>query len=920
MELSESFGLFGTSTLGDADSKYDRYLPRLYRDGSIAFADFDGSRIESVRVREVAQWVSTFEDNDDFTHAVMSTGKRNLRTIGTRSTMYVTDARVAFAQDKVKTPDERVVGHIRYPWIDAIVWRPRLGRFKRPMLQIWMHEDFPVKHLGSWHHYIELEFDDTVDPTVIALDLAHRVSAHNLAHGAPAWIHDRLREQSQITHLPEPDDTGEGLWECPASVACPHGAAYIGDASSPAEWIGRGGQAPEAEPVADSDEPEQRTPSLTILKRMLARGKSIARERGHTVMGTDDLLLALLIDSETSVGQLMERHGADYDSVKRQLDASRPRYERRRPYQLRRTERIRVGKRKLGFTQAIGLITIMRDISRREDAEDHAGALECGQQLVALAERADISTLRAFALVQVGGSYFTLGRLNEAHNAFAAAAGLRSAPTVTWSAFSPKLDPIEVVDAALYGLWQVADKEDNTDESAEIGALEHLREFRSRYGSDETMAWTAAQLARAHGRSDDFAAAARWGEIAGEEYERADNAAGVANAAGIVAQSCNRLGEPARALRSSEDAINGAVLAGDTELEAFARFERARANSVLGNTAAAWEELRTLLPDASQRIPSTARAIVIEMAEIDTVAAAADAIVLADTDVVFYGPRSAEITLAAARSVLTDDVAAARGLLLHSVRFAAGVLANPETVKENVDRAFATLGDALTATDDMQFTQQAVQLLVGPLRLLDPRRLCRDKCLEFLKTLDGKDRFDMLAALAAPIVSRLAETVASEPDPTSRDIVALVRRQWELSRGLKFSGQPEAALDVQEDLIGWMRKVAAVSSTERSRLGYYLATYGVDLMEAKRYPDAHDKQTEAIELLRSGMSDGDDCGDVLVLTMRLHAQLAELNGDRAERRSRLQEALSVLDNAAPADWVDKARAEIQTILTGADHM
>lgn len=919
MKLSESFGLFGTSTLGDADSKYDRYLPRLYRDGSIAFADFDGTRIESVRVREIAQWVSTFEDNDDLTYAVMSTGKRDLRTIGARSTMYVTDARVAFAQDKVKTPDERVVGHIRYPWIDAIVWRPQLGRFKRPMLQIWMHEDFPVKHLGSWHHYIELEFDDTVDPVAIALDLARRVSAHNLAHGAPAWIHDRLREQSQITHLPELDDTGEGLWQCPASVACPHGAAYVGDSPSPAEWIGRGGQAPEAEPVADSDEPEQHAPSLTILKRILARGKSIARERGHTVMGTDDLLLALLIDSETSVGQLMERHGADYDSVKRQLDASLPRYERRRPYQPRRTERIRVGKRKVGFTEAIGLITTMRDISRREDAEDHAGALECGQQLVALAKRSGISTLQAFARVQVGGSYLMLGRLNEAHNAFAAAAALRSAQTVTWSAFAPKLDPIEVVDDALYGLWQVADERDNTDKSAEIGALEDLREFRSRYGSDETTAWTAAQLARIHGRNGDFAAAARWGEIAGEEYGRAGNTAGAANAARILAQSCNKLGEPARALPAAVDAIKGAVLAGDKELEASARFERARANKALGNTAAAWDEFRALLPDATRRSPSTARAIIIQMAEIDAVAAAADAIALADTDLVFYGPRSAEITLAAARSVLADDVDAARRLLMHSVRFAAGVLTNPDAVKANVDRAFATLGDALTATDDTQFTQQAVQLLVGPLRLLDPGRLCRDKCLEFLKTLDGEDRFDMLAALAAPIVDRLAETVASEPDPTSRDMVALVRRQWELSRGLKLSGQQEAALDVQEDLIGWMRKVAAVSSTERSRLGYYLATYGVDLMETKRYPDAHDKQTEAIELLRSGMSDGDDCGDVLVLTMRLHAQLADLNGDRAEHRSRLQEALTVLDSAAAADWVDKARAEIQAILTGPDN-
>ncbi|MCT7658032.1 hypothetical protein [Mycobacterium deserti] len=100
--------------------------------------------------------MSTLEDNDDLAHAVLSSGKRNLRTIGAKSTMYVTDARVAFVQDKVTSANERVVGHIRYPWVDAIIWRPRQGRFKLPKLQIWMHEDFPVKHLGSWDHYIDL--------------------------------------------------------------------------------------------------------------------------------------------------------------------------------------------------------------------------------------------------------------------------------------------------------------------------------------------------------------------------------------------------------------------------------------------------------------------------------------------------------------------------------------------------------------------------------------------------------------------------------------------------------------------------------------------------------------------------------------------------------------------------------------------
>ncbi|WP_016696317.1 Clp protease N-terminal domain-containing protein [Rhodococcus rhodochrous] len=918
MKLSESFGLFGTSIIGEADSKYDRYLPQLHRDGSIAFTEaFDGSRITSMRARRATQWVTTLEDNDDLTYALESAGKRELRTVGSRSTMYVTDARVIFVQDKMKSRHERIVGHIRYPWIDAIVWRPRLGRFKRPTLEIWMHEDFPVKYLGSWHHYVEVELDGTVDPAVIALDLAHRVSAHNLAHGAPAWIHDRLREQSQASQLPALDDTGEGLWECPASVACPHGASYIGDSHPPAEWIGRGKKAPEAAPAASSGEQEHLARSLTILKRMLARGKSIARERGRNVMETDDLLLALLIDSETPVGQLMERHGADYDSVKRQLDIGLPWHERR-PDQRRQPERIRLGKRRLRFAVALGLLNTMREINRREDLDDHVGALQCGQQLVLLAERSGVSTVRAFAQVQIGGSHIMLDELTAAHNAFTAAAALRHAPVVTWSAFSSELDPIEVVDNALYGLWQVAEKREGTDNTAEIDALEHLREFRLRYGSDESTAWTADQLARIHGRNDDFAAAAQWGGVAVEEYGRAGNTADAAYAATIVADSHNRLGEPARALPAAVDAIKGAVLAGDNELEVLARFERIKANKALGNITAAWDELRMLLPDARQRNPSMARAIVIQMAEIDPVTAAADAITLADTDIVYYGPRSAEITLAAAQSVLDVNADTTHQFLMHSVRIASAVLTNPDTVTENVDRAFTTLSGALTTTEDTQFTEQAVQLLVGPLRLLDPMRLYREECLNFLKTLKTARRFDTLAALATPIVDRLAETLLSEPEPSSGDMVALVCRQWELSRGLKHSGELEAALDVQEDLIRWMQKVAAISSTEWARLGYHLANYGADLMVAERYSDAHDKQTEAIQLLRSRLSEGDHYRNLLVRTMRVHAQLADRNGDRAVQRSRLQEALTVLDDAAGADWVDRARTEIQDLLASTD--
>ncbi|MFF0492534.1 Clp protease N-terminal domain-containing protein [Nocardia sp. NPDC004068] len=867
-----------------------------------------------MQVREIAQRVSTLEDNDDLTYAVLSAGRRDLHMIAAKSTMYVTDARIAFVQNKVKNPNERVVGHIRYPWVDAIVWRPRLGRFKPPMLEVWMHENFPVKHLGSWHHYVELEFDDSVDTAAIALDLARRVAAHNLAYGAPARIHDRLREQSEITRLPQLDDTGMGLWECPASVPCTRGAEYIGDSPPATEWICRGGPALDAEPVA---EPAQRAPSTIILKRMLARGNSIARERGHDQVGVDDLLLALLIDDDTPVGRLMERHGADYDSVKRQLEVNRPWSAPRAaaPGGARR-DRIRVGKRKLPFTIALELVRTMRDIGRKEALGDHEGALGLGQRLITSAERSGISTLRAFAHVQVADSCSALGRFDEAHRAFAAAARLRSAPALTVGPFVPEIDPIEVVDEALYGLWEVADKRNDEDKTAEIAALEALREFRIEYGSDETAAWTAAQLARTHGRGADHAGAARWGEIAREEYLRAGNIEDAADAAEIVAKAHNESGESEHALRAAEQAIEGAVLSNNKRLEVFARFERARANTALRNITAARDEFLALLPEQCRQNPSMARAMVIQLAEIDVLAAADYAIQLAEVDVAFHGPRSAEITLAAARSLDAEHVDQARRLLIHSVRFVAGVLTHPSTVETNVDRGFTTLAAALTGSDDPQFRRCAVQILVDPLRLIDPARLFRLKCFEFLDVLDEAGQYDVLAALARPIVDRLAAAVASEGNPAVREIIAVVRRQWKLCRGLKLSGQWNAALEVHEDLIGWARKAAEISSSERSRLGLYLASHGSDLIAAKRYPEAHDRLNEALDLLRSLMSEGEECTRILVLALQTHARLAVLSGDHTLQQSRLREALAVLGNADSGDWIDETRTHIQALIKG----
>ena len=64
----------------------------------------------------------------------------------------------------------------------------------------------------------------------------------------------------------------------------------------------------------------------------------------------------------------------------------------------------------------------------------------------------EVETLRATAMVLLGDACLPLDRFNEAHGAYASAATLRSAPIIKKSAVLPEMNPVDVVDEALYGL------------------------------------------------------------------------------------------------------------------------------------------------------------------------------------------------------------------------------------------------------------------------------------------------------------------------------------------------------------------------------------------------------------------------------------------------------------------------------------
>ncbi|MFI8774636.1 Clp protease N-terminal domain-containing protein [Gordonia sp. NPDC062954] len=333
MELSEAFCVLGTATPGDFASKFDRYIPRLHADGSVALAADDGIARAAGRTRELVHWVSTLEDDGDLTGLLLNYGKRDIQSLEKDLNVYLTDARIVFiANGEVRSG--RTVGHVRYPWVSAVSWRPDLGVGRRPTVTLHMDQDFPVKALGSWMHYVEMRFPKGFHPGSLALDIARRVSAHNLAHGAPQRAHEALRAMADAPRRVDPPKGQEDMIVIPAHVECPLGAEYIGDCPDRAEWrvlleddahdLSETPQDASALTPAPAAHTALAGPHITTTGGPIVAGADAADVVGQRRIGTAHLLLGLLADEANPVTRLLNEAGVDFRRVAERLETNAP--------------------------------------------------------------------------------------------------------------------------------------------------------------------------------------------------------------------------------------------------------------------------------------------------------------------------------------------------------------------------------------------------------------------------------------------------------------------------------------------------------------------------------------------------------------------------------------------------------------------
>lgn len=226
--------------------------------------------------------------------------------------------------------------------------------------------------------------------------------------------------------------------------------------------------------------------------------------------------------------------------------------------------RIRVGSTSLGRLKAFQLQRMIEAIGTAEEQEDQEAAREQSGRLLHFTEGLGVSTLVAFAQVQLGESEFELGNLDAAASLFREAASLRDAPRVQISTMLPRLEPVDTVDEALHWLVRVADAD--RDIAGRNIALQDLLDFRSKHRSSESAAWAAEQLGRSWGESNDLEQASRYLAKARVLYTRAGRLENIADVAQVQARAARLQGRYEEANEHVIEAMRNAQTADNQNL------------------------------------------------------------------------------------------------------------------------------------------------------------------------------------------------------------------------------------------------------------------------------------------------------------------------------------------------------------------
>ncbi|MEQ7845768.1 hypothetical protein [Nocardioides kribbensis] len=507
-----------------------------------------------------------------------------------------------------------------------------------------------------------------------------------------------------------------------------------------------------------------------------------------------------------------------------------------------------------------------------------------------------------------------LGRTDEARDLYQEASELVAAPAIKMPAGIRWVDPRDVVDDALEGLGRLAIKSRSEEEL--VAATERLRDFRLAQGFRDKAAHSALWLAERYMGQGNAAESIRWGEIAHAEVTALGHKTDTARAAVVVSQASNNLEAWESAAMWAHRARTEAEIVGDRDVAQWALFERARADHGLGNDEEACSAFEAIFRAEIDGNRWRARASMIRIGEIAARRAVPLARLAATHDPDFYGPQAAVRLAVAAR--VEEDGQETSSLWAEAVNLAASALTSADITADNADRVWSVVVESVAQASEASYpilvAAVAAQVPVMQLETLG-------RAEPYLPDVADTGRFDALGELAGAVSGRYEALLGALNAPSASQLSLLVGLLWSLARGLRERSRNSEAIEVDERMVAYARRVVALDSSRGPSLARCLVKYGYDLGQAHRQREGVAVLSEAVGLLDDALAHGTERWSDLCQALTTRADLAGDYGDVETRMADLERSRSIIKDHRTEAWAAGAQRwlDIVAATTGESH-
>ncbi|MDX3214076.1 CHAT domain-containing protein [Streptomyces sp. ME02-6991-2B] len=228
-EIHDPFMMMSRHT-HDGAGLSDRLHPRFDRNGRLLFTSYDGDPSSPVPVR-MAKWA---KEKFDFSAMVTSSETEwRVHDVSLR----LTDTRLVLVADRPDAQGRTLAGHIRYPWISTVAFRPKQSFLNDCELVIQCQQDTGSDSTDFYR--LTLLLPRETDSGDLARHLVRRLARHHLTHGnLPDTVRPRFEPLRDPPHLPLPAKGDHASYYLPAFKTYPEGVEYLDGRPAEGTWIG----------------------------------------------------------------------------------------------------------------------------------------------------------------------------------------------------------------------------------------------------------------------------------------------------------------------------------------------------------------------------------------------------------------------------------------------------------------------------------------------------------------------------------------------------------------------------------------------------------------------------------------------------------------------------------------------------------